>query len=427
MKKIVLVLICIALIFTFVGCGGHEAPTAPSEESDIPPALSLLKKNFSFNKRAPKDKTTDFSKPELETALGSELSFITVTSLPDATVGTLMFKGAPVMEGQTLPADGLGYLKFVPAGAAVGSTAFCFECDAAGYEEYSISCNLLISENKNLSPVVSNATLTTVAGIPCEKELSVYDPDGDRCSLKIITYPSDGYVSVSQEGKVVYIPKEGFVGKDTMVFSAVDGFGGRSENAKLTISVEQNTLGSGFSDLLGVSGHIDAIRMCQNSVMVYKYCDGQYLFEPEKAVSKMDFLVMLLCASGRENEVMAVADTVAEDDEALSAGFKGYLAYALSKGVVRLDSGKFQPKKSITASEAAYMVSHLLSLPVSGDREVFGQQTVPDWAVEPLCAVTAVGIMEKTVSVDKELTKLEVASILCRVTDYMEENGMRAD
>ncbi len=428
MKKIIVLLLCVSLVLVCTACGGGgSAPPSVQEESNVPPALTLIRDKLSFNKRCPREETCSFSRAEIETALGSSITFLTLSSLPDPSSGTLMFKGMTVMNGQTLPAEGLGYLRFVPSGGGAETAEFCFSCDGKGYEDCNITCNLVFSAGENADPMASNRTLWTVEGIPCTKKLSVYDPDGDFCSLKIITYPSNGYVELKDDGTLVYTPKEGFLGKDTLTYAAVDDFGGRSENAKLTVFVEENLIGSGFSDMEGREDHVNAIRMCQNSVMIYRRENGQYLFEPDRAVSKMDFLVMLMCASGTDGDVLAVADTVADDDGALTAGFKGYLATALSKGIVRLESGKFEPKATVTASDAAYMVSRLLSLPAVSDKEVFGEENLPDWAADSLCSVMAAGIVNAETVGSEELTKAEVASLLCAVADYMEENGMTFD
>ena len=109
--------------------------------------------------------------------------------------------------------------------------------------------------------------------------------------------------------------------------------------------------------------HIYAQQMCEDEIMTYKYADGEYVFNPDGEVSRIDFLVMLMCAGDMDGSVTAVADTAAADDGGLSSGLKGFLAAASAKGIVKLDSGVFRPKSAITCEEAADMAASTLAIP----------------------------------------------------------------
>lgn len=423
MKKTALLFLCLCLLLSLASCGG-ESDVSCDEYSDMPPAFSIIRKGICLNKRAPEDGTSSFSIDEFKNSLGTDISRITVISLPEAESGVLMFRGISVMSGQTLPADSLSYLRFVPAGKS-GKAEFTFTCDGSGYGDSEVVCRLILGSGVNQSPVVTDLSIDTYQGIPCSGVLSVSDPENDEYTINVISYPSDGYIEISADGKVRYTPVDGFTGSDTMLYTATDIFGAESQRATLTFSVGKNESGLKFADMENMSGQYDAIRMCEKNVMVYKYENGQYLFEPEKAVTKMEFLVMLMCASGVDSSVTAAADTAATDDTLLPTGMKGFLAYAIANGIVRLDSGKFSPGSALNSSDAAYMVSHLLSLPELGNASAFtGTDGIPDWAGSSLESALAAGLIDKEDCTAASMTKADTARLLCRVTDYMLENDM---
>ena len=131
MKKPIAVILSIILTLFLVSCsGGGEG--IPEGSFDRPPAFSVLQKQMTLVKHSEKGETTAFMKSDFSELLGEELTFIKVSSLPDTAQGTLIFKGASVILGQTIPAGSLEYLKFIPNGE-VEFASFGFSCDAKSF------------------------------------------------------------------------------------------------------------------------------------------------------------------------------------------------------------------------------------------------------------------------------------------------------
>ncbi|MBR6563543.1 MAG: cadherin-like domain-containing protein [Clostridia bacterium] len=416
MKKRLILIILLMLTLALTACsGGGE-----KQDDALPPALSYLQGQTTLYKHEESGKTASFSKEELLDTLGEEFDSVTVTSLPESGIGTLIFNGYAVTKGQTLPADSLEFLKFVPT-AECKTASFCMSCDSDFFDDAELTCEIVYGDSVNSPPVALSSSADTVEGIACVSSLEINEPDGDGFTINVITYPSDGYVTVDSDGVVVYTPEEGFIGSDKLVYSVTDRFGKTSEVATLSITVAENEGGITFADMSEDARHLYAYKLCSKNIMVYRYENGEYLFDPAQPVSKLDFLVMLMSASGQDNDVLAVADSSVTDDGGLSSGLKGYLSAAAEKDIIKLDNGAFSPKSDVTVSDAAYMIASVLDLPGLDSESILSGES--DRSFASLIAVTDAGIFD-VAEPAQTLTKGDTAEILCRVLDYMRENNM---
>ena len=159
---------------------------------DISPALDILRGELTLTKTGVVGSEVTFTEADFETLYGSEVSFITVSSLPDGQAGRLALNGVDVIEGQTIAAASLSYLRFVPASDAAGEATFTFKSRAAGWEDTNVTCVIALSEKQNLAPIVSDLNLTTVEGVPVSGSLPITEPDGDACTTSVETYPTSG-------------------------------------------------------------------------------------------------------------------------------------------------------------------------------------------------------------------------------------------
>lgn len=411
MRKILIVFMAIMLLFSLVSCAKNEEEDAPN----VPPGFNVIQKQQKMSKHSEKGENASFSTQEFENFLGEKMTYITVTTLPEN--GTLICNGNAVIKGQNISAHELEFMKFIPNGDCQMSS-FNFTCDSKGYYGKEMCCDMVFSESVNASPVVADGVLETVSGISCNGKLAIREPNGDDFTINVITYPTDGYVKVSDNGEIVYTPEEGFYGRDELVFSVTDCFGKVSETATLKINVNENQSGICFSDMADNPNHLFAHKMCQENVMVYRYENGEYYFDPDKPVSKMDFLVMAMCVSGLDSNITAVADSVADDDNGLSSGLKGYLSEAYKTGLIKLDNGKFMPRENITIADAAYMVSVALKLPATASSEASSGYNSVNTLVN-------VGLLEGEVDSNSVLTKAQSAKLLCAMSDYIKENNIQ--
>lgn len=419
MKKTIAVILSILTAFFLVSCSsGNENIT--ENTYDRPPAFSILQKQLTLNKHSEKGETATFKKDDFKNLIGEELTYIKVSSLPEASDGTLIYKGASVTLGQTIPAESLEYLKFIPNGE-VESASFSFSCDAKSFNGRDMNCEITFTNGKNLAPIVSDSVMKTVSDIGCEAKLDINEPNGDTFTVNVITYPRDGEIKIGNDGKVTYTPNTGFSGKDTLVYTVTDRFGEVSSRATLAITVEKNQSNIFFADMEGNANHLSAYRVCSQNVMVYRTEGGKYYFDPEAPVSKIEFLVMMMSAAGLDADIAAVADSAVSDDSALSSGLKGYLSAASEQNLIKLNNGAFSPYSKITVADAAYMVSAALKLPDVGSESV--EAGTQDRALASILAANKAGFFE-SLDPSHTLSKQETASVLCKIIDYKKDNNM---
>ena len=401
------------------GCSsGVEMTGATKSTEQISPAIELLRRKqaagLSFCTPRYEDKV--FSEAEFTEKLGVRPEYIVVNTLPQPDAGTLLLNGRAVLEGQTIPASSLDFLRLIPAEGKEEAATFLLTAKADGWENTPMLCRVALLEHENFAPVAQDVSLETLSGVCCFADLSALatDPDGDGVEYRVITYPKHGTVEF-RDGKAVYRPVKSFRGKDSFAFEAVDIYGARSRECTVSMDVSENETGILFADLQDSPAHLAAIGLCADSIMTYRMENGEYRFEPDGEVSKIDLLVMMMCLRGLSGEVSAVADTEAVDDAGLSSGKKGFLQYAIAKGIVRLEDGKFAPNEPATAADAAFMAQKLLGLPTLAAKQKFSDLgDVPAWAEDALVTMDAAGVFRRDGALDagQKLTRVDVVEIL---------------
>jgi len=89
------------------------------------------------------------------------------------------------------------------------------------------------SSSPNQPPSVADASVLTPAGVSVAVDLAVNDADGDPTSLRIVSQPENGTVSLIGS-TATYYPFTGFAGADAFTVAAADG---RSESALAKVDV----------------------------------------------------------------------------------------------------------------------------------------------------------------------------------------------
>ncbi len=415
MKKLTSILVCIALMFSLGACSkGNNTDEESMPEK--PPAFSVLHKQTKLKKHSQKGESVSFSESDFKNLIGEDIEYITVTALPDSESGSLMFNGCAVIKGQNLPSSQLEYLKFVPK-ASIETANFVFSCKSKSYSGEELTCEITFTDEVNSPPVAANSKLNAVSGIMCEGYLDITEPNSDEFTINVITYPTDGSVIIQSDGRVIYTPNNSFSGNDRLVYSVSDCFGNTSENATLDINVLKNESGLVFEDMKEDLNHFYAYSMCENDTMVYRQENGKYYFDPDAPVSKVDFLVMLMCTAKLDGDIVAVADSVISDDSGLSSGLKGYISAAAEKDLILLENGRFSPKADITFGESAYMIAAALNLP-------FRTSAEGDSKNASASAVISADIFDEEWEFESTISKADAAKILYRIQEYMSANNM---
>jgi len=414
-------------ILTVVLMGGGIIPLVVAQDTALPvsPALEIIANERSMAKSGEAGEEIIFSAADFEKALHvSSISAIMVTELPAVSDGVLYLGNTQVSRGQVISRANLSYLKFIFAGTEITDSAFCFSTD---HGDYSIRCDLYALSHENKAPTVKNIgeqalSASTYRDIVVYGEMDAYDADGDRLIYEVINQPEHGLIiqSDSSTGAYRYIPEDGYIGKDSFRYVAVDQYGNYSETATVEIMVTERQGELVYEDLGDSAIHVAAISLTEQGIMESADLDGTYYFYPDATITRGEFLVMAMKTLG----IQVPADeikTVFADDDIIVSKQRGYINVAEKLGYV---CGKineqgqliFAPNDGITRAEAAVMIYNMTELSLPVIKTVFADQSeIPAWAKEAVQAMTFSGLMSHDsgyVSPTAVMTKAECAQLL---------------
>ena len=406
--------------------------TVPMANALLTPGMEVLENDLEFIKSSVANNDVTFTEEDFLNATGAEnIQSITVLTLPDAASGTLKLGDASIYENQTIDRKNLDMIVFRPCTDVIASTGFDVKVNT-GKEEYTITCQVKMTEFLNAAPVIAtdDLSLRTKANVTYYGKLSASDADKDTLSFEITSSPKHGNVSITDPvgGSFKYTPTEGYAGKDSFTYHVRDEYGNYSETAKVSVTVEKNSSGVYYCDMKNSWAHNDAITLAENGIMVGSSIGGQMVFGPDYRVSRAEFLAMAMDVCKIEADSTLTRTDFTDNDD-IPSHLMSYVATAKKLGYIegtKTDEGVFfYPNNTITRAEAAVIINKMLDLKTSGTVEVFNDDnSIPAWAGESVYALTEHGILEGMgmgrVSAATELTRAQTASLLCAVLEYSE-------
>lgn len=267
----------------------------------------------------------------------------------------------------------------------------------------------------NSAPVAENFEFETYRGVSFGGKLCAVDPDGDAVSFEITTQPKKGTIELSDDGSFVYSPAVGKRGRDYFGYRAVDANGDRSQEATVIIKLKKNKSVS-YVDMDGSASYCSAVRLAECGAFVGKQIGGEYYFEPQKTLSRGEFVAMCLCVTGTD-VLRGVVSTGFADDGSIPDWQRAYVASAVRDGVVKGKSGAqgavFDAEAEISRAEAGVMLDRLLSLTnVSCENS--------GWAAQSAANLDACGIMDSENVDSAALTHAEAADMLAAAMNVLE-------
>ena len=436
MKKTLLVLLIAVVMLSLVGGIAKIAFSGENDDAAEPVAISpgilVVAERGGMAKAGLCGSVLSFDRADFSRALNvSRVSEITLTSLPPASEGKLMVGNTVLMEGQTVSGSNLSLIKFRAASEEVSLTSFRFSPDGAPYD---IECTLYFLDELNYAPTVSIAPaasldVSTYENVTHFGKLSAYDSDGDKCYFEIVTQPKNGIVVLSSNGsgEYLYIPDEGYVGKDKFCYVAHDKYGNYSASAEVSVSVSRVALASTFSDMQDSDAHAAAINMTEEGIMSGTQIGDGYYFQPESAVSRSEFVVLAMQSFGIK-EVNSLRTTDFADDADIPSSMKGYVAAAYELEYVKgsfVDGERcFLPNESITRAEAAVIVGRMLEVATPTIKpEIADGEEIPAWAESSVYSLCSLGVLDTEngeVRASDVMSRADTAKLLSAMMKVMD-------
>ena len=344
-----------------------------------------------------------FEAEDFETAVGvSALEYITLTSLPESSDGRLQIGSLALAKGQSVSRLNISRMAFVPAGAEVKKTEFSFSVNGAAH---SYTCTVNFTDGKNSAPTLASATAaalgnSTYSGMPAAGRMAAYDADGDTLFFSLSSYPRHGSVIITDRaaGSYVYIPRDGFSGRDSFSYTVRDEWGERAEGAAtVSITVTRRGGRAGFADMSGSVFEGAALRVSDAGIMGGTEVGGKVYFYPDQTVSRSEFIVMAMTAAGI-SDLPACSATVFADDGDIPASAKPYIGAAYKLGICDgwIKDGKqcFLPDEAVSVAEAAVITAGLLEIKTDGATAAWCDEGgVPAWASAGFGTMKAAGFV----------------------------------
>lgn len=350
---------------------------------------------------------------------------IFLTSVPQETLATVRYGSRVLKAGDALPTEALGDLtleaKCVTAQEV--TIGYCTLSDGvlSGVQELKLS----ILPKKDQPPTAEDGSLETYKNIAGSGTLSAADPEGKPLTYNLVKEPKRGSVELHEDGTFTYTPDKNKVGKDSFTYTVTDSGGNTSQEAKISIEILKPTDKATYADMDGDPDAFYAMWLKEAGLFTGATVGGNLCFEPEKTVSRGEFLVM----------VMKLVDAQA-DETGLTSGFSDeaatpvwlqpYIVSALGSGMISGISSEdgvvFRPEAALSRAEAAVMLQNVLQLPAPTAKTVFSQtdaDAVPAWAADATAALSAAGISLGDTAQADAITRREVAKLLYEVSNLI--------
>ena len=276
------------------------------------------------------------------------------------------------------------------------------------------------------APIAQEITISTYRDIPYQTQFLATDAEGEDLTYAVVDQPRKGTV-VIDGADFTYTPDEGVTGGDSFTYAATDSAGNVSLPAKVTITIEKTRSGVTYSDMQDSAAAAAAQHMAEAGIFTGAKIGDNYYFEPDKQVSRSEFLALVMETSGRE--VSSVTMTGFCDDEAIPTWAKAYAAAGVADGIIRgsvaADGVAFRGEEPITFNEAATVLNRVLGLE-DVDLSVWyaDREAIPSWAAQAVGNMEAVSVLSVgsfgSGELESAVTRADAAQMLSAAKTLLE-------
>lgn len=336
---------------------------------------------------------------------------ICITGLPDSSVGTIMLGHRVLRTGDILTADQLAQMTFVPLLTETDNAAqVTYLPIYPNRVEQAATVTISIKGKEDKSPVAADSTVETYKNMANEGTLKVSDPEGQSLTFTVTRQPKRGTVTIREDGTYLYTPKKNKVGTDSFTYTATDPAGHVSREATVTVQILKPNDAETYADTIGADYRFEAEWLRNTGLFAGEKIGGKSCFQPEKTVSRGEFLTMLV--KTLDIEVDEKATYTGFTDE-IPSWLRPYLAAALRSGITaNWPHGEvFGANEPISGMEAALLTQNALDLTVTTLAGKDEDSAIPSWAVTAMTALADNGLEVST----GDLTRAQAAKLLYKV------------
>ncbi len=339
------------------------------------------------------------------------LAGICITQLPDPAAGTVLLGNRVLRPGDILTADQLAQMTFRPLRTEDDTQAVISYLPIfSDRVEKNTTMTIGIRGKEDKAPVAEDFAIETYKNLPIDGTLKANDPENQALTLTVVRGPKRGSVEVQPDGTFTYTPKKNKVGIDSFTYTATDPAGNVSRVATVTIQILKPTDARQYADTVGHSCRFAAEWMKNTGLFVGEQIGDNTCFYPDKAVSREEFLAMVV-------QVLNIPTENANATQlpvTVPQWLKPYLAAAQRSGLTA-DWQTVSMAEPITGAEAAVILQNALDLTVSSEvlQAVSQQADISSRAAACLAVMAEYGV---ALEASAPMTRAEVAETLYRIS-----------
>ena len=327
------------------------------------------------------------------------LSGICITGLPESHTGTVLLGSRVLCRGDILTAEQVEQMVFCPLKTQEDKVAQVTYLPI--YEtrvEPAAVMTLSIRGREDKAPVAQDSVLETYKNLSNAGKLMASDPEEENLTYTLVRQPRRGSVEIREDGTFTYTPKKNKVGVDSFTYTAADPAGNVSREATVTVQILKPTDSKQYRDTVSEDCRFSAEWLRSTGLFAGEQIGGELCFQPDKTVSRGEFLAMLVDLLNIPVEEADAPDWV-----------QPYLDAAIRSGLVAgWEPECFNMSEAVTGAEAAVALQNALDLPVGHEEIAYGEE-VPVWAATSLAVMAENGL---SLDADAPMTRGEVAQIL---------------
>lgn len=331
------------------------------------------------------------------------LAGICITGLPESSTGTVMLGSRVLRCGDILTSQQVEQMTFQPLltqedKAAEVTYLPIFEDRV----EPAAVMTLSIRGKEDKAPVAQDSAVETYKNVSNDGKLLASDPEEQPLTYTLVRQPRRGSVELREDGTFTYAPKKNKVGVDSFTFTAADPAGNVSREATVTVQILKPVDAMLYRDTAAADCRFAAEWLRSTGLFAGEQVGGELYFQPEKTVSRGEFLSMLVNLLEIPVEEVDAPDWV-----------QPYLDAAVRSGLVSgWDTESFAMHEAVTGAEAAVALQNALDLS-AGHEEMTYEEDVPSWAATSLAVMAANGV---ELEANAPMTRGQMAQVLYQVS-----------
>ena len=276
------------------------------------------------------------------------------------------------------------------------------------------------------APTAQAVEIRTYRSIPYQAQFLASDKEGEDLTYAVEEAPKKGTVQIDG-ASFIYTPEADAAGSDSFTYTATDSAGHVSQPATVSVTIEKARSGVSYADTAGSAAAAAAQDLAEKGIFTGAKIGDQYYFEPDKTVSRSEFLAMVLETAGAEPT--AVTMTGFCDDEAIPAWAKAYAAAGVADGIIQgvstAEGVAFQGDDPITFNEAATVLNRVLAVEdVDLASWYADREAVPSWAAQAVGNMEAVSVLSAgsfgSAAMAETVTRADAARMLSAASTLLE-------